>query len=168
MDWAICLTFRHVTLRNAFPQSQRLSRLLLPWIPIQRSLLQSAILLPSQMTLISQQIRRKGTLTLPGSYSSKKVVEDLLLKDAQEHHCFFNASGFHNHLSHQYVLIWIICPILIPFSLLAAYDLGASATLLQKIYENEAKIQRPILLSDTDKQIVITADNWTQYIGNRK
>lgn len=53
-------------------------------------------------------------------------------------------------------------------SILAAYDLGASPGLLQKIYDDEAKVQRPIHLDDKDEEIVISQDNWKQFIGNIK
>lgn len=53
-------------------------------------------------------------------------------------------------------------------SILAAYDLGAAPGLLQKIYDDEAKVQRPIHLDDKDEEIVISQDNWKQFIGNIK
>ena len=62
-------------------------------------------------------------------------------------------------------MIWYI---LNASSILAAYDLGAQPGLLRKIYEDEAKIQRPIVLEDRDKTINITGDNWTQYLGDAK
>ncbi|KAF8168458.1 hypothetical protein B0H34DRAFT_779767 [Crassisporium funariophilum] len=106
------------------------------------------------MSTTSYAFRRKGLLNLPGAtYESRKVAEDLLLKDAQEHHCFYRAPSIHNHLAHH---------------ILAAYDLGAPASLLQKIYEVEAKKQRPILLDDKDKEIIITEKNWAQFTGNSK
>jgi len=74
------------------------------------------------------------------------------LKDAESHHCFFRATGFHNHLSHH---------------LLAVYDLGASAGLLQKIYADEATSQRPIILEPKDESIVVSKDNWIQYLENQ-
>lgn len=58
----------------------------------------------------------------------------------------------------------------LPFSfrsILAAYDLGATPGLLQKIYDQEADYQRPIIL-ETDRKITITEDNWSQYLGNDK
>jgi len=74
------------------------------------------------------------------------------LKDAESHHCFFRAAGLHNHLSHH---------------LLAVYDLGASAGLLQKIYKDEATSQRPIILEPKDESIVVNKDNWIQYLENQ-
>lgn len=94
---------------------------------------------------------RKGVLDLPGSSSeAKKLVGNLLLKDADSHHCFYR-SGRHNHLSHH---------------LLAAYDLGASPGLLQHIYDDEARVLRPILLDDADRNMVVNEETWSQYVGN--
>ncbi|KAF9063600.1 hypothetical protein BDP27DRAFT_1231849 [Rhodocollybia butyracea] len=104
------------------------------------------------MAPISHRIQRNGVLGLPKtSPATKTLTEDLLLKDAQAYHCYFNDRGFHNHLSHH---------------LLTAYDFGASPGLIQKIYDMEARIQRPIILEETDKNIQITDENWVQYIGN--
>ncbi|PPQ75410.1 hypothetical protein CVT26_015394 [Gymnopilus dilepis] len=105
------------------------------------------------MTPISYTLKNKGQLNLPGiSYASRKAAEALLLKDAEDHHCFFRQSGFHNHLSHH---------------ILAAYDLGASPGHLHKIYTDEARTQRPRLLEKADKDIHVTKENWTQYLGNQ-
>ena len=57
--------------------------------------------LTTTMSRLSYNLRQKGQLNLPGiTLASKKITEDLLLKDAEVHHGYFNASGFHNHLSH--------------------------------------------------------------------
>lgn len=40
--------------------------------------------------------------------------------------------------------------------------------MLRKIYDDEAKMQRPIALEDRDKTIEITQNNWQQYLGNAK
>lgn len=37
---------------------------------------------------------------------STRVCAELILKDAEEHHVFFNDKGFHNHLIHQVVADW--------------------------------------------------------------
>ncbi|PPQ89262.1 hypothetical protein CVT25_001346 [Psilocybe cyanescens] len=104
------------------------------------------------MSHLSYKLSKKGQLNLPGiTFASKRTVEDLLLKDAEVHHCFFNSAGFHNHLSHH---------------LLAAYDLGASSGHLKKMYDDEAKYQRPIISQDKDKDIVVDDQNWVQYLGN--
>jgi hypothetical protein len=98
-------------------------------------------------------LNKKGQLNSPGiTYDSKKATEELLLKDAEEHHCFFRSAGLHNHLSHH---------------LLAAYDLGATDGHLRKIYDDEAKAQRPRILEEKDKDIVVNKQNWIQYLGNQ-
>lgn len=109
-------------------------------------------LLSGVMSRLSYTLGRKGQLNYPGiTFASKKCAESLLLKDAETHHCFFRTAGLHNHLSHH---------------ILAAYDLGAPAGLLQKIYHDEARIQRPIIWEEKDKAILVTEDNWVQYLGN--
>ncbi|KDR77998.1 hypothetical protein GALMADRAFT_155027 [Galerina marginata CBS 339.88] len=103
------------------------------------------------MSHLSYKLTNKGQLNLPGStYASKKATEELLLKDAEIHHCFFRGTGFHNHLGNH---------------ILAAYDLGASAGILEKIYENEAQIQRPRVVEGKSMNIVIDKENWVQYLG---
>ncbi|KAL0950038.1 hypothetical protein HGRIS_010046 [Hohenbuehelia grisea] len=102
-------------------------------------------------SVVSYAMRLKGALNIPGTLaSSKTLVEELLRKDADEHHCYFRSAGLHNHLSHH---------------LLAAYDLGAPAGVLQKIYDIEVKSQRPIFVEEKHKDIVVTQNNWTQYLG---
>jgi hypothetical protein len=51
-------------------------------------------------------------------------------------------------------------------SLLAAYDLGATADHLQKMYEDEAKSQKSIFREEGDREIVVDDGNWVQYLGN--
>ena len=51
-------------------------------------------------------------------------------------------------------------------SILAAYDLGTPAAHLKKIYDEENKDQRPIYLQKSDESIVVTRDNWVQYLSN--
>ncbi|PPR00337.1 hypothetical protein CVT24_004358 [Panaeolus cyanescens] len=105
------------------------------------------------MAHASYFISKKGSLNLPGiTPLSKKTTEDLLLKDAEDHHCFFNTMGFHNHLSHH---------------VLAAYDLGAPAAVLERIYEEEKKHQRPFYLEEKHRtDFVVTKENWTEHLGN--
>lgn len=55
-------------------------------------------------------------------------------------------------------------------SLLAAYDLGAPAALLQAIYDTESHIQKPID-DENDaplEQVKITPDDFTKYIGQER
>ncbi|TFK41533.1 hypothetical protein BDQ12DRAFT_599551 [Crucibulum laeve] len=102
---------------------------------------------------LSYSLRTKGLVNLPGiTPASKKRAEDLLLHDAENHHCYFLPRiGLHNHLSHH---------------ILAAYDLGASATLLQKIYDDDSPSEQPFYLEEKDKVITVTEENWAQYLSN--
>ena len=77
-----------------------------------------------------------------------------------------------------FIIIWAISEVssyhatsngdLTSCSLLAVYDLGASAGLLQKIYADEAISQRPIILEPKDESIVVSKDNWIQYLENQR
>ncbi|KIJ21190.1 hypothetical protein PAXINDRAFT_6963 [Paxillus involutus ATCC 200175] len=94
-----------------------------------------------------------GLVNIPGcDPEAHEVAESLLEQDRRSHHCFFNSRGGHNHLSHH---------------VLAAYDLGAPASVLQAIYDAESARQRPI---DVDKdatldQVRITPDNFREHLG---
>ncbi|OBZ73818.1 Oxidoreductase AflY [Grifola frondosa] len=100
----------------------------------------------------SYSLQRKGLLHLPGiNAKTKQVAEDILRYDVDNHHCFYRAPSIHNHLSHH---------------LLAAYDLGGTASLLKKIEKRRETMQRPIQLDPKDKDIIITDQNWVQYVGN--
>ncbi|KAJ7088222.1 hypothetical protein C8R43DRAFT_298022 [Mycena crocata] len=90
-----------------------------------------------------------GLIHSPSTHSSAKTLEELLHKDYVTHHCFFNDLGFHNHLGHH---------------LVAAYDMGAPPELLKIIYEDEARILRPIGRQGED----ITEANWTTRLGEHK
>ncbi|KAJ7816247.1 hypothetical protein B0H13DRAFT_2380529 [Mycena leptocephala] len=90
-----------------------------------------------------------GVIHSAATYSSAKVLEELLHKDYVSHHCFFNDLGFHNHLPHH---------------LVAAYDMGAPPALLKLIYEDLAPTLRPIDRQGED----ITEANWTTRLGERK
>ncbi|KAE9400843.1 hypothetical protein BT96DRAFT_956686 [Gymnopus androsaceus JB14] len=92
------------------------------------------------MSSVPYFIRRNGVLNLPrSSPASKALTETLLQNDAQQNHCYFKQSGLHNHLIHH---------------ILAAYDLGTPAGLLQKIFESENSYQRPI-------------ENWSDFLENQ-
>ena len=55
--------------------------------------------------ILSCSIGKKGQLNLAGiNAGSKAAAEELLLRDAEQYHCFFRSAGLHNHLSHQSVL----------------------------------------------------------------
>ncbi|KAJ7158464.1 hypothetical protein C8R46DRAFT_392521 [Mycena filopes] len=103
--------------------------------------------------MLSIQKLNKGLLNLPGASSSSiSLLQELLYKDYQHHHCFWNQSGLHNHLSHH---------------LLSAHDLGAPASLLQTIYDNEVGMQQPLRKVATEDSTTeaLTPLNWTTRIG---
>ncbi|TEB13961.1 hypothetical protein FA13DRAFT_1748166 [Coprinellus micaceus] len=106
---------------------------------------------------LSYNLAQKGQLNAAGiTAASKKSTEELLLKDAEKHHCYFRSAGLHNHLT-----------VGTPGSKFATYDLGATASHLKKIYDVEAAIQRPILVEEKDASISVNDDNWVQYLGNQ-
>jgi hypothetical protein len=46
--------------------------------------------------------------------------------------------------------------------------MGASAGLIQKIYDMHASYQRPIYVEEKDANIVVTRDNWTEHLGKQE
>lgn len=103
---------------------------------------------------------QRGIVNFPGTTpDSQQAAEDLLARDRAEHHCFYGRVGFHNHLSHH---------------LLAAYDFGASPTLLQALYDSEKKHQDGIYTVDTEKHVeerqdvTITPQDWKEFLQQRK
>jgi len=57
------------------------------------------------------------------------------------------------------------------YSLLAAYELGATATRLQEIFDVESKEYLPIFTEDRNartvvpQDVTITRDSWREYVG---
>ncbi|KAJ6507852.1 hypothetical protein C8R47DRAFT_1036611 [Mycena vitilis] len=95
---------------------------------------------------------QNGLVNLPGSSATSiALVQHLLKKDYEEHHCFWTNSGLHNHLPHH---------------LLAAHDLGAPPAVLQAIFDNEVGMQQPLRQpgSKTPSEKLMPA-NWTTRIG---
>ncbi|KAF8873946.1 hypothetical protein BD779DRAFT_1664309 [Infundibulicybe gibba] len=92
----------------------------------------------------------------PTNPTASSTIERLLERDRNDHHCQFGVAKYHNHLSHH---------------LLAAYDLGASASLLEAIYQLHAEKLLPIDTVDRANGIVkrldlsITESNWTEFLG---
>ncbi|KAJ1957650.1 hypothetical protein EC988_000718 [Linderina pennispora] len=83
--------------------------------------------------------------------STLREAERLCARDYLEHHIFFNHMQFHNHNIHH---------------LLASLSLGASQERLQDIYDKNVPMQRP--LPDPVAGVVITKDNWHEYIGKEE
>ncbi|KAI0123057.1 HypA protein [Xylariales sp. AK1849] len=69
-----------------------------------------------------------GLWHLGQTESAANKATELLQKDIEQHHVFFNDDGFHNHISHQ---------------ILALYGTGASAEDLVRGYKNNQNYQRP-------------------------
>ena len=89
-------------------------------------------------------------IQLPGITSeTQKLTMELLQKNHDKFDIFFNEKGFHNHFVHH---------------LLAAYSLGGSQQLLNRIYERHLSYQRP----KAPPKVTITRDNWTQYLGKNE
>ncbi|KAF9530026.1 hypothetical protein CPB83DRAFT_834605 [Crepidotus variabilis] len=100
---------------------------------------------------IAYQLTKPGQINLPGiTAASKKITEELLKADVDDHHCYFRSAGLHNHTAHH---------------ILAAYDFGATPALLQKIYDHDGKLQRSIVLEPKDKEIVVDETNWKKHVG---
>ena len=59
-------------------------------------------------------------------------------------------------------------------SILALYDLGAPPSIIQQMYDAEAKDLSPINLVDRKEQkvappdVAITRENWTEHVGQEK
>ncbi|KAG0014616.1 hypothetical protein BGZ82_001711, partial [Podila clonocystis] len=103
----------------------------------------------SAKNLFVPQIPSKSiSLALPGiTKQARDTLAELLEENHHKHHCFFNAKGFHNHLTH---------------AILASYSLGASPARLRAIYESHAVEQRPI----GSVQKTFTPADWKSEIGN--
>ncbi|KAF9348146.1 hypothetical protein BGX26_000419 [Mortierella sp. AD094] len=101
--------------------------------------------------LFTPQIPSKSiSLALPGiTKLARETVTELLEKNHNRHHCFFNERSFHNHLVH---------------GVLACYSLGASPKRLQAIYESHAVEQLPI----GSVQKSFTPADWKSEIGNKE
>ncbi|KAF7344235.1 hypothetical protein MVEN_01714700 [Mycena venus] len=104
---------------------------------------------PSVISPPPPQALRPGLIHSATTHSSSQALEELLHQDYVTHHCFINDLGFHNHVPHH---------------LVAAYDMGATPTLLKLIYDRLEPTLRPI-----DRQgESITESNWTTRLGEHK
>tara|TARA_R110002060_G_scaffold15316_3_gene21359 strand:- start:719 stop:1090 length:372 start_codon:yes stop_codon:yes gene_type:complete len=74
--------------------------------------------------------------------------------EVQQHHIFFNDEGFHNHIVHH---------------LLSLYGIGASGSVIEKHYRNNACYQRPpVPLEERVVQDMSNPDHFQKYLGNEK
>jgi hypothetical protein len=85
--------------------------------------------------------------------SSKKASE-LLQKNHDNNHVFFNKDGFHNHIAHH---------------LLAIFALGATPEELQKAFDLNQGYQRPqYKLNEKNVQDLSNPDHFKQCLGKEK
>lgn len=98
-----------------------------------------------------------GVLHIPTSQFSQdscKRASELLQKNHDQFHMFFNASGFHNHIAHH---------------LLTIFALGATAPQIQKAYDDNADYQRPQFPVDKDTVSSMSdPDVFAKYLGNER
>ncbi|CAK5270641.1 unnamed protein product [Mycena citricolor] len=91
---------------------------------------------------------RQGLVNTPNTPEAARKLQELLARDARDHHCYFDDRGFKNHNSHH---------------LIAAYDLGATPALLEKIYEGESVPLLPLGPQHDN----FTDQTWTTRLGER-
>ncbi|KAF2743250.1 hypothetical protein M011DRAFT_411074 [Sporormia fimetaria CBS 119925] len=93
--------------------------------------------------------------SLPGiSTESAEKASELLQKNHEDFHIFFNRSGFHNHIVHH---------------LLTLYALKATPAELQKGYDENASYQRPP--EKVDEKVVedmANAETYKKYLGKER
>lgn len=81
-------------------------------------------------------------------------ASELLQKDLEQHHVFFNNDGFHNHIVHH---------------ILALYGTGAGPQALQRGYDNNAGYQRRVLKShDRVIEDLKSWENAQKYLGKEQ
>ncbi|KAI9747916.1 MAG: hypothetical protein M1835_001941 [Candelina submexicana] len=77
-----------------------------------------------------------GEFHTPGiTDESAAKASEVLQENHENHHIFFNSSGFHNHIAHH---------------MLTIYALGVSPSVIQRQYENNRSYQRPPQPLDKD------------------
>lgn len=98
-----------------------------------------------------------GVLHIPRSQISSESctrASELLQKNHDNFHMYFNASGFHNHIAHH---------------LLTIFALGASASQIQKAYDDNANYQRPQFPVDKDKvESMSNPDSFAKYLNDER
>ncbi|KAK4179539.1 hypothetical protein QBC36DRAFT_343716 [Triangularia setosa] len=103
---------------------------------------------PPKMHLTPENTGLWGITQTPSAASR---CSDLLQKDMETHHVFFNKDGFHNHIPHH---------------LLALFGTGAGKSHLQSAYDNNATYQRPVLPEHNSVQL--TPETLTEYYGKEE
>ncbi|KAL1974800.1 hypothetical protein VTN31DRAFT_5004 [Thermomyces dupontii] len=83
-----------------------------------------------------------------------RVGSELLQRDMESHHIFFNEKGFHNHIVHH---------------LLTLFSLGAAPEALQDAYQRGNSYQRPVQPTDRDiVQELLEKKQFKQYLGKEE
>jgi len=90
----------------------------------------------------------------PQDEETAAKTSELLQKNHDEHHIFFNKSGMHNHVAHH---------------LLSLYGLGAPASVIEAQYNRNASYQCPI--EPAEESVVTDMSNYDHYkkcLGDEK
>lgn len=88
--------------------------------------------------------------SFPGStHQSTTVLRALLKENHEKFHVFFNAMGFHNHMTHYLLALW---------------GLGADSEIIKAAYASESAFQAPAYESPEP----ITVDNFHNHLGDEK
>ncbi|KAL0576096.1 hypothetical protein V5O48_005870 [Marasmius crinis-equi] len=86
---------------------------------------------------------------LPGaSYESTEVLREVLRKNHEKWHIFYDELGRHNHISHHVLAVWA---------------LGAHQDIVRDGYDKNENLQRPKGSSPEP----ITEENWIEHLGER-
>ena len=96
-----------------------------------------------------------GVYHTPGiTAEAAKVGSELLQKNHDNNHIFFNRSGFHNHIAHH---------------LLTTFALGATPQQLQHAFDNNIGYQRPQYPVDTrNVQIMTDRSKFKEFLGKEQ
>lgn len=85
---------------------------------------------------------------------SAKRASGLLQENHDQHHIFFNKSGFHNHIAHH---------------LLTVYALAANPDQIQKQYDDNKSYQRPSQpLEDSIIEDMSDPEHFQKFLGQEK
>ncbi|KAF7300133.1 hypothetical protein MKEN_01336600 [Mycena kentingensis (nom. inval.)] len=105
------------------------------------------------MDALPPQPLKRGLVDLAGSTPrSAQLTTELLHKDFLEHHCYFNDAFFHDHLAHH---------------LLAVHDLGGSEKDIQRVFDLDVGMQRPLEHGKKGDGVAVTEENWRDALGER-
>ncbi|KAK0674029.1 hypothetical protein QBC41DRAFT_298099 [Cercophora samala] len=103
---------------------------------------------PPEMNLTPSNTGLWGITQTPPAASK---TSELLQRDMESHHVFFNRSGFHNHIPHH---------------LLALYGTGAGPAHLQSAYDSNASYQRPVM--PEHESVTLTPETLSRYYGREE